>query len=135
MQTFKPGDRVFHKTTCDGGTPEHVEGVVEVSQYTEKLQVKSSSFTCSHLDTWELISQAQQNMSSLVTLTKEQKAGLSKDDQALVRLGLVGADLQPTSLGKEYHANLNFNKDRKLIAAEAAKDIAEIEEAAKQETK
>ena len=67
----------------------------------------------------------------LVKLTKQQEKSLSPEDKALLRLGLINSDLTPTDDGFKYQRRFAFEQNRKALAIEAEKDIAEIEAEAK----
>lgn len=84
---------------------------------------------------WKLISAAN-TMANLVTITKEQKAGLSKENQALLELGLINDKLTPTETGFEYLRQYLFAENRDALAVKAQKEVAEAKaEAKKKETK
>ena len=69
----------------------------------------------------------QKDMHGLIKLTKQQEKSLHADDQALLRMGLISSDLAPTDEGFKYQRRIAFEKNRKEIAAEAAKEIAAME--------
>lgn len=74
----------------------------------------------------------KKDMYGLTKLTKQQEKSLSKEDQALLRMGLVNADLTPTDEGFKYQRRFTFEQNRAELAKQAAAEIAELEaEAAK----
>lgn len=73
-----------------------------------------------------LIPMSEDIMTNLIELTKEQKAGLSKENQALLELGLVNADLTMTSAGLRYLNDHLFAENREAVAKKAIAEVAEI---------
>lgn len=126
MQKFKQGDEVICIERCGNGTSKGYLGVVGVD---DVVKYNNGGSSCRHLDNWRLISSAKINMISVATLTKAQKAGLSKDDQALIQRGIISNDLELSS--NEYVLKFLFEQNRKEIAAQAAKEVAEAKAEAK----
>lgn len=76
---------------------------------------------------FELVTSANnKTMSSLYTLTKEQKAGLNADDQALLELGLINPDLTVNGAGIDYMQKWLFAENRKALSKVAATEVSEI---------
>lgn len=61
---------------------------------------------------------------SLVKLTAGQKAGLSKDDQALLEAGIIINDLELNN--SKYVIDFLFNLHKAEIAKQALKDVVEL---------
>lgn len=65
-------------------------------------------------------------MSSLTSLTKEQKAGLTADNQALLELGLINQDLTANAKGIEYLQKWLFAENRKDLAQVVKTEVLAI---------
>lgn len=76
-------------------------------------------------DRIRLVSPAKQGMTNLNKLTSEQKAGLSKENQALLELGLVSQDLTPNETGFERLRVHLFAQEREALAKKAIVEVAE----------
>lgn len=66
-------------------------------------------------------------MSSLKDLTEAQKTRLTKDDQALTRMGWVDCNLEYTEAGRDVYLRMKMDEDYKQLAARAGKEVARIE--------
>lgn len=129
MQTFNQGDDVICIENCGSGAKKTNIGIVLGNQ----IKYGGTCY-CEHLDKWQLISSANNNMTPQ-KLTKAQKAGLSKDNQALIEAGIVGNDLELTSDGRTYVLEFLFETNREAIAKQAIKEIAEAKAEAKKANK
>lgn len=135
MQEFNVGDRV--RLDINKGACFTTDGIVSRNESNGRLCVgQNGRGTCHCYEGWVLISAANETMTNLVTITKEQKVGLSKENQALLELGLINDKLTPTETGFEYLRQYLFAENRDALAVKAQKEVAEAKaEAKKKETK
>lgn len=73
-----------------------------------------------------LIPMSSNSMANLISLTKEQKASLKPDDQALIELGLIDDKLVRTAAGQAYLIDQLWSENKAALAKKAATEIAEI---------
>lgn len=136
MEDFKKGDRIWLKdeesSSCcnlrDWIKKNMVKALVITGSYGDRVEWKVTfkdgmdAGTCCTLYFSEIKKVDQRSIMSLYDLTDEQKAGLSKDDQALIERGIIGNTLQLQDSG--YVVNFLFRANKEAIAAQAAKEVA-----------
>lgn len=81
---------------------------------------------CANCLQGHLIPMSQDSMTNLQSLTKEQEAGLSADDQALLALGLINNDLTVNGQGTAYLIDFLWKANKQALAEQAATEVAEI---------
>jgi len=97
------------------------------SSYDVCIRWPNMDTSCATEDNIELVfSSVKKTMSTLKTLTKQQKADLSPENRALVELGLLEDNLVPTVKGLEYLQEFLFEQNKAELAKIAVKEVAEI---------
>lgn len=126
MQTnFNIGDKIITHARHDK------ECTSEITHIYSSRAVETKDCSLCHSDHWlkvsdiTLISPAYKPMDKYLNqLTKEQKSILSKEDQALIELGIITSSL--TLSDTSYVIDFLFEQNRAEIAKQAMEEVAEI---------
>ena len=95
------------------------------TKYLIGLDTNSWNWSANQLELVSPTNSANKAMTQLKQLTKEQKATLSKEDQALIQLGVIGDDLALKDT--EYVLKTLFALNRDAIAVQAIEDVKQIQ--------